>query len=317
MDSPKLEYLNYYAILGISNDASTIEIKRAYRDKLKKYHPDKIESNELNKETYRLVRQAGEILRREDKRKAYDHAIRQTKEYFTLKEKKEEYVNFIAAQKKEEFDEKNFIEFLNNTTEIPLEKSDFKRRMEDYDIQREAESIEITPDKMFDHYNSKEFGKYIRKKNNVQNDLIPCEQVTSSNDFSHENYASFDGTNENNNVGKSFAPFDGEYESNSNSESESESDDEFESDNKANENTKNDEDLNKKYDSLMQERISQNDLFSHMTEKDFKSCKYDKFGPSYGLGFMVGNDKYSDQTKINKLLEMNRIEKEAYLKLKE
>ena len=46
------EGLDYYAILGVDKDASSIAIKRAYQKKLAKYHPDKIPKSD-SKQTER------------------------------------------------------------------------------------------------------------------------------------------------------------------------------------------------------------------------------------------------------------------------
>lgn len=37
------EYDNYYTVLGLSSDASKEEIKKAYKENCKKYHPDKVQ----------------------------------------------------------------------------------------------------------------------------------------------------------------------------------------------------------------------------------------------------------------------------------
>ena len=41
--------IDYYELLGIKNDASVAEIKKAYRDMVKKYHPDINKSSDASK----------------------------------------------------------------------------------------------------------------------------------------------------------------------------------------------------------------------------------------------------------------------------
>ena len=63
---------NYYDVLGVSKDASPKEVKKAYYQLAKKYHPD---SNKGDKETSRKfqeVSEAYECLSDDNKRKQYD-----------------------------------------------------------------------------------------------------------------------------------------------------------------------------------------------------------------------------------------------------
>lgn len=60
---------SYYAILGISPDASTREIKNAYRRLAKRYHPDH-EGGDSSK--FRDIQEAYSVLADADKRSRYE-----------------------------------------------------------------------------------------------------------------------------------------------------------------------------------------------------------------------------------------------------
>jgi molecular chaperone DnaJ len=60
---------NYYLVLGIACDATQEEIKSAYREKAKRWHPD--HSGE-DSEPFLAIREAYEVLCEPDRRRAYD-----------------------------------------------------------------------------------------------------------------------------------------------------------------------------------------------------------------------------------------------------
>lgn len=61
----------YYELLDVSEDASQEEIKKAYRKKAKKYHPDS-GGDEADEEKFKKINKAYDVLSDEDKRKKYD-----------------------------------------------------------------------------------------------------------------------------------------------------------------------------------------------------------------------------------------------------
>ena len=63
---------DYYSVLGVSRDAADDEIKKAFRQKAKQYHPDANPEDAGAETRFKEVNEAYEVLSDEDKRAAYD-----------------------------------------------------------------------------------------------------------------------------------------------------------------------------------------------------------------------------------------------------
>ncbi|NNM06882.1 MAG: DnaJ domain-containing protein, partial [Gemmatimonadetes bacterium] len=63
---------DYYDRLGVGRDASTEDVKKAYRKLALKYHPDRNEGSKEAEARFKEVTEAYEVLRDPEKRTTYD-----------------------------------------------------------------------------------------------------------------------------------------------------------------------------------------------------------------------------------------------------
>ena len=67
---------DYYEVLGVAPDAKAADIKRAYRQLARRYHPD-ISGGDRG-QVFREVARAYEVLRNPERRRTYDATLRET-----------------------------------------------------------------------------------------------------------------------------------------------------------------------------------------------------------------------------------------------
>ena len=61
-----------YKILGLTEDCSSDEIKKAYKKLSQKYHPDKNDNSEESKEKFQAIKESYEVLKDPERRHKYD-----------------------------------------------------------------------------------------------------------------------------------------------------------------------------------------------------------------------------------------------------
>jgi len=69
---PEIEEIDLYEVLGLDEDASTKDIKKAYRQLSLKYHPDKNQGDDTCAENFQKISMAYEILGSEEKKFLFD-----------------------------------------------------------------------------------------------------------------------------------------------------------------------------------------------------------------------------------------------------
>src|SRR5688572_28990506 len=66
------EFKDYYATLGVPRDASTADIKKAFRKLARSFHPDVAKDKKAAEVKFKEINEANEVLSDPEKRKKYD-----------------------------------------------------------------------------------------------------------------------------------------------------------------------------------------------------------------------------------------------------
>lgn len=187
MSSIKKRGLCYYSILGVTPTATQIEIKRAYQKKLTRYHPDKIEQTPVNLTKYKLIREAGDTLLDEHRRKAYDMEQNSTEMPSDFTMQKASFKEFLKLQEPEGKESREGREkkhpHIKTEQEKTMSKDEHLRRYEDTLMQREMEEVETSHSNIFAgrQFDAKEFNKLFVKKSRRQKgkEIVKHEELSA------------------------------------------------------------------------------------------------------------------------------------------
>lgn len=152
--------INFYDILNVSTNSTLSDIKKSYRNLLKKYHPDQYSGDS---EMFELIVSAYNVLSNDKKRKEYDDALKIIEESeYTHQSLKNKSTKYYKAQQtldslhetnenvknKAEKNFKNAFDMLdikhkyNRKNEQPINESEILNRYNDIKISRKQDDIE-------------------------------------------------------------------------------------------------------------------------------------------------------------------------------
>jgi curved DNA-binding protein CbpA len=312
---------DYYKILGVKSDASRVDIKRAYKKLLAKYHPDRVEKTKYNKSKYKLIKEAGRILTDERKRKVYDFDKKNSQENSDFFGQRDNFKSFIELQESEMNEEDRKIsklkydQFMNDKInshgynaedEGVIDPDNYRERFDDMLKSREMNELEFDHKNIFEgrQFNQKEFNKMFEKKtkrnkkSKKSNDkLSKVDDIVGWN--CDDNYANIDndnlynqdddftGTTDYANIDNGL--FDFEKYQNDDSDNDSDSDDNSELDSDIDDNKIPQDDFDKMMNDALNSRKKEDTGFENMTDVDFKSALDNKDSISSKFGFMIGD----------------------------
>jgi curved DNA-binding protein CbpA len=319
--------MDYYKILGVPKDATSLEVKKRYRHLIAKHHPDK-QGNVSEKvrkqrqENYMLIRIAGEVLTNSEKRKHYDleQKVLRSRDYDSQKSNFKEFTKLQESEITEEkrkmaqLEFKRDVDLLNkmrgfNPDDVAnaLSKTDTEQRLEDLKAQREIEFIESSKPNIFegrsfsnDEFN-KMFDKYKRRKDKKDKKLrengelvkYDDDRFTAFNDAPGGSYVSVNADygeifgGDNFSGNSAFGKIERIPEDEG---SDISSCSEVEDATYYDNHNKNRGGVMKDYEALMKKREDENKMYESMKYGDYKDVMHDEFGISKDFGVVIGRD---------------------------
>src|SRR5687768_14810390 len=91
-----MEFVDYYKILGLEKNASSDDIKKAYRKLARKYHPDLNPNDKEAHKKFQQINEANEVLSDPENRKKYDQYGKDWKhgeEFEKARQQQRQYAN--------------------------------------------------------------------------------------------------------------------------------------------------------------------------------------------------------------------------------
>uniref|UniRef100_A0A6C0ACI9 J domain-containing protein n=1 Tax=viral metagenome TaxID=1070528 RepID=A0A6C0ACI9_9ZZZZ len=335
--------IDLYDVLNITKEASKKDVIKAYRELVKKYHPDRPEGDA---DLFELINHAFDTLSNEEKRKSYNDlqemSDKVNKEH---RNRKSEFDNYLNLQSQSEIskskdqselefketmmaldDKRNFDRVkYEEEQENKLSKEDLKDLQNDIMLEREQDDIEYQPENIFEgqHFDIKKFNKMWDVAKKKSQAIVEHNRPSSMND--HDEYVGIDadygelfGKDAGNDyVGVNFSsPLDTlTAEDLKNLDSDEDNDGGYESHNKG----RDDPNYKKSLEELMAEREKETQQINNMQFNDFNTDIKD----GYGFLHQVGFDKqfeldYEDSKDMNdryeKLLHAREQEDEVLSK---
>ena len=333
MSEQKNVIFDYYKILGVNENASQLDIKRAFSKLIIELHPDKVEQTKEIKAKYMLVTEAFDNLKDPYERRAYDMQRKMdNSQGGNIDSLRDSFAKFKKLQESEMCDEDkeikklNFSKFIKDSNnkvgynvadDNALSSDDIKRMLEDRILQRDDEEKEFTPDNLFKdrEFNIKEFNKKFiaqskkREKINKTSKSDAIEKVDNMPDaygiddvsigVDLNDYGKFYHEGIFNDFSGTYAGFDSTKEKDPDEISIDSLDDDDEA-------LKEDKPLAKDdFDALLKQAMNDRDIqdeeIANWNVDQYGSALDDKYGISKQFGFMVGTNAsiFGQQRKIN------------------